>query len=138
MKIFNSNTRPAQAAQTILSVVLLIGIHWATTSLPRGWVSWLVCLPAWLIIIITAMARLHDITETSKRWFFRRIGLILVGAGTASLAMSPLLGYAGSHPSWRTVVVFWGFALAWITTPRMPPWWRYISGEYKLKEGQQG
>jgi hypothetical protein len=34
-------------------------------------------------------------------------------------------------PSWREVILRWGMALVWLTTPHMPPWWRYISGRYK-------
>lgn len=137
MKIFNNDSRGARTCQLALAAVLMLGIHWLTTSLPRGWLSWATCLPAWAIIITTAIARLNDITATGKKWFVRRIGLILVASGTASLALSPVLGYAGSYPSWRAAIVFWGLALAWLTTPHMPPWWKYISGEETLQPGEQ-
>lgn len=131
-KISNSQT-----FQLVLAACLLLGLHWASTSLERGWLSWWLSLPPLVIIVITALARINDITATGKRWFFRRLGLLLVAGGALSLGVAPLLGYSLGFPSWTNLVLYYGMATTWITTPNMPPWWKYVSGEYKLKKGQQ-
>lgn len=127
-----------KATQVTAATGLLLALHWFSTDLQPGWVSWGLTLPALAILALTAVARVHDITATGKRWFTRRMGLILVAAACAALAAAPMLGYSNGFPSWRQVALYWGMALTWITTPNMPPWWRYISGEWKLKRGQQG
>lgn len=134
MKLIDFNN---QIVQAVVAAGILLGIHWLTGSLEKGWLSWAVCLPAWIVLIITAMARVNDITATGKRWFVRRLGLILVGAASVSLVAAPLLGYTASYPSWRDVILYYGFTATWLTTPNMPPWWKYVSGEYKLNGGQQ-
>lgn len=115
----------------------LIAFNAIINNTGRGWLSWAVALPALVIIALTAAARVYDISERGKRWFVRRMGLILAGASSGAVAVSPILGYSLAFPSWYTVALLWGFALTWLTTPHMPPWYRYISGEYKLDKGQQ-
>lgn len=120
-----------------LGACSLLAIHALTKAVPQGWGTWAISLPAHLILIFTVAARVKDISATGPRWFARRIGLILVGMGALSLMTAPLVGYSLAFPSWRAVTLYWGFAVVWITTPNMPPWHKYISGEYKLKRNQQ-
>lgn len=134
----NRNEKLSQAAEFATSAAVLIAIYWTATSVTRGWASWALGVPALVILFITAMVRLNDITAIGSRWFVRRIGLILVGMSSLTLFAAPLMGYAGAFPSWRAVLLFWGMALTWVTTPDTPPWWRYICGGYKLRKGQQG
>lgn len=131
MKIFES-----RIIQIALAAFLLLGIHYASTELPRDWVTWALSLPALAVVLITSMARAQDIRGNDLRSFVRRMGFILAGSGAMSLALAPVLGYTNSFPSWRAVILYWGFALTWLTTPGMPPWWKYISGEWKIKRGQ--
>lgn len=131
MKIFES-----KVVQVTLAALLLLGVHFASTELPRDWKAWGVSVPALAIIMLTAMARAQDIRGNDLRSFARRMGFILAGAGAFSLALAPVLGYSNSFPSWRAVTLYWGFALTWLTTPNMPPWWSYISGEWRIKRGQ--
>lgn len=82
-----------------------------------------------LLISVTAVARLNDIkrTQSSRRWWVRRIGLLLV---TVSMVMIIASYFTLATPYWHQVQRFtglWGFALTWLTTPGMPPWWKYIS-----------
>lgn len=37
-----------------------------------------------------------------------------------------------AFPTWRAVVLLWGFALTWLTTPDHPPWDYYITGKYRF------
>lgn len=127
-----------KAVQVLTAGAILLGLHWFSTDLSPGWVSWGITMPALAILALTAVARVHDITASGGRWFVRRMGLILVAAAAVALAFAPMLGYTASFPSWRQVALYWGVALTWITTPNMPPWWQYVSGEWKLKRGQQG
>lgn len=122
--------------QAILAAVIVVASMWLVEAAGVGWLTWGLSLPPLAVIILTALARAYDIKDLSARGFTRKMGMILVAASAASLLVSPLLGYTLSFPLWRQVMLYWGFALAWLTTPNMPPWWKYVSGEYKLKENQ--
>ncbi len=113
----------------------IIAFYFLTTLAKPGLVSWIATMPALLVIFLTAVSRINDITSTQKRYQLRRIGLTMSAVGAAGIAIAPLFG--SDMPSWRGVMMTWGWALTWLTTPNMPPWWKYISGEYKLKKGQQ-
>lgn len=118
------------AAAIVVIVNLLVGIS-------PGWLSWGLSLPAWVIVAITTLARVKDITATSKRWMVRRGALTLAGAGATALIAAPLLGYSNAFPMWYSVITWWGIAGILITSPQQPPWWKYINGDWKLKKGQQ-
>lgn len=135
MKLSKKN-RDSLLQLLILSLVVQI-VFWMGTSLTPGWTTWAVCLPAWTIVVLTAASRIRDISAIGKRWMVRRLGLLLVGAAALSSAAAPLLGYSNSFPTWRSVFLIWGFALCWLTTPQLPPWWAYINGDIKLRKGQQ-
>lgn len=138
-KLLTSQSKPVQQIiPAAFSGLILMAIFVLTAMVDPGWASWLVSAFALLIIAITALARLKDITLMGWQWQVRRIGLILVGAGAVMVAIAPLMEETFAWPTWRGCIIFWGFALTWLTTPSMPPWHKYISGEYKLKKGQQG
>lgn len=132
----SSNNVPSLIGMLVAAAVLLV-LFAVGGDTPPSWLTWCVTLPAWAIVGLTAAARLYDITELGKRWHVRRLGMILVASGALALAVAPLLGYSNSFPTWRGSCIYWGFALSWLTTPNMPPWWKYISGEWKLDKGQQ-
>lgn len=82
-----------------------------------------------LIILVTAVARLNDIKkeQKGKRWWARRIGLFFVSVAMLMIVASY---FTTQGPHWlQTTRLFtlWGVALTWLTTPGMPPWWKYIS-----------
>lgn len=89
----------------------------------------ILCIIPALVILVTAIARLNDIkrTQYSKRWWIRRIGLLFV---SVAMVMAIMSYFTIASPYWNPSMKFlglWGFALSWLTTPGMPPWWRYIS-----------
>lgn len=131
MKLSKSMLSILQAG---LAAIIVTASMWLVEAAGVGWLTWALGVPPLLIIIITAIARAYDIEDQSFRGFIRKMGMVLVAASATSLLVSPLLGYTMSFPLWRQVMLYWGFALAWLTTPNMPPWWKYISGQYKLKE----
>lgn len=82
-----------------------------------------------VIILVTSVARLNDIKrhQTGKRWWARRLGLLMVAVAMGGTIAS---FFTVGTPYWRSILqllMLWGFALTWITTPGMPPWSRYIT-----------
>lgn len=124
-----------QVLPFVASAVLIILLFWMGTSIDRGWGSWAASAPALLVIVITALARLKDMTDTGFISFLRRNGFILSGCAAVGLLTAPLLGYSNSFPSWRAVFFFWGYALVLFTSPNQPPWNKYIDGSMKIKKG---
>lgn len=87
------------------------------------------CVIPAIILFITAIARLNDVKrhQSSKRWWVRRFGLLLVSVSMVMLVASY---FTVGTPYWNQIMRLtgiWGFALTWLTTPGMPPWWKYIS-----------
>jgi len=98
--------------------------------------TYLMQVPSLLILSFTALARVNDIgpERTGWIWQWRRVGLSLVGVASVSLLAAPFVGDY-NWPTWKGLMLSWGFALSWISTPGMPPWWKYVSGEAKLPKG---
>lgn len=89
----------------------------------------IVCIVAAFLILITAFARLNDIkrNQNSLRWWVRRVGLLFV---SVSMVMTIAAYFTVATEHWSSILKItglWGFALTWITTPGMPPWWKWIS-----------
>lgn len=113
---------------------VVLALYALSVLIEPGWVTYLLSLPAMLIVALTALARVNDITleKTGRNWQLRRLGFCMAGTAAVMLAGGPL---TSSEPmSWRSVFTYWGVALVWLTTPNMPPWWRYVSGEYKAPD----
>lgn len=121
---------PALVGVAAVSVFQFAAARWSP-----GWGSYFAALPALAIIIVTALARLDDIGLDKKtpNWQARRFGLILSGVGAVYLLAGPFSEEA-VFPSWIAAMFAWGVALTWVTTPQLPPWWKYITGEYKQKD----
>ena len=89
----------------------------------------LLCVLAAFLILVTALVRLNDIgrEKTSKRWWTRRLGLLLTFASMAMFISAYFTAYA---PYWKQIQVamfLWGVLLTWMTTPDMPPWHKLIT-----------
>lgn len=117
----------------LAAVVIIFGLYICSIYIPPGWVSWIAIAPPSLIVAITALARVNDIgvERMGKRWQVRKVGLIMAGAGAVMLLATPIVE-SPSFPTWRAVILMWGFALAWLTTPDHPPWDYYITGKYRF------
>lgn len=96
---------------------------------------YLIALPAWVILFITACARLADMDRT--QWALtdhvRRLGMMGVGAMSIIMVLGPFTRDGWLYPShtWRTCGLSWSWALVWVTTPGMPPWWDFILGVHR-------
>lgn len=122
-----------------LGAVAVCGsIFYLQATVTPGMISYLASLPALAIILITVLARLDDInlSQKSRNWQLRRLGLIMVGLGTFQLVLAPF-GEHPKFPSWIGVMLAWGVALTWFTTPKMPPWWKYVTGEKDDERSEQ-
>lgn len=109
---------------------VLAAVAWVFSStFPPGLISYLVSLPACAVIILTALARINDIGPHRVGWVWqvRRMGLALCGAAAAGFVAGPVTEHA-LYPTWMGCAMLWGLALAWITSPNMPPWWTYVTG----------
>lgn len=113
---------------TSLVLAMILGV---ATTLEPGWFTWALALPAHLIIIVTALARVKDLKEMNLRSQVRRIGLVLSGAGSVVFMMAPFVDSIGDFPTWKALLLVWGVAFTWLTTPNHPPWWKYITGEFR-------
>ena len=126
--MFKKNRKAGFAAAAAL--MLLYG---ASIILPSGAITHLLAsLPA-AIIGITSLARVNDLSEDhhSKRWQLRRLGLILAGVASVIYILGGLT--VASRPiEWREILLLYGVAFTWITTPDQPPWWQYVTGEKRI------
>ena len=129
-----------QLPAIIFLTMLVMAAYYASIHIPPGWMTYLVSSAALIIMAVTALARLDDIApeQASKRWQSRRAGLIFTIAGVGAIGLEPLAKIT-SHgvidfPSWGHVLLHWGVALTWITTPNMPPWWKYMTGQASSTE----
>jgi hypothetical protein len=94
-----------------------------------GWFTYALSVLPLAVISFTALARANDIcaTLTGWNWQMRRIGLVLTGVATALMILMPL-GKTHDFPTWTQVMIDWGVAMTWFTTPGMPPWWNFMLG----------
>lgn len=99
---------------------------------------YMLALPAWLILSVTAAARLADMgpSQWAIRDHFRRLGIIAVGVSVLCRMFTPLAEATGAFDviDWQDPAMAWGWALVWITTPATPPWWDYILGVHRRTE----
>lgn len=99
---------------------------------------YLLAFPAWIIVMITAAARLHDLGRDSweLRHHVRRAGLVGVGAVAVVMIATPFTEdrWFYQAATWRTVMISWSWAIVWLTTEGMPPWYDYILGVHRNVE----
>lgn len=119
--------KPFMVALLVLAVVYVMSIFVAP-----GWATYVITVPPALVVALTALARVNDIgpENMTRRWHVRRIGLIMAGAAAVMVLGAPF-SEQGWAITWRGVLFVWGVALAWLTTPEMPPWEDYITGKYR-------
>lgn len=126
MKTLKSKLIAGLSALVCLAVTYII-----VQQPPALWWTWATGLPAAAIVAITALVRGNEIPVEVDSWrsHMRRAGFFFAGIGAVSFMISPLKGF---WPGWNAWFMMWGIACAWLTTPNMPPWWEYITGQKKL------
>jgi hypothetical protein len=80
-----------------------------------------------LLIGITMLARANDLRwRKGIHWNARLIGFILAGIATIGIVGHEWL--ASDWPSFYEIIFRVGLATVFLTTPYLPPWWKWISG----------
>lgn len=121
-----------QSRAFVLSLTILFAVFAAAAFIPEGRITSALMIPPCVVMLLTALARANDIGPEHMGWVWqiRRLGLVLAGSGAVMYMLSPWT--EGGEPApWRAVALAYGVALAWLTTPVLPPWWDYITGRYR-------
>ena len=111
-------------ATSSLAAVLTVA-YLLKAFVPLGVGAYLISVIPLAVLAVTAVARVNDISpeKLETRWHVRRAGLSIVAAAAVALILSP-----GTYTaSWKDVALYAGMAMTWVTTPQMPPWWKYIT-----------
>lgn len=122
-----------QAKPFMFVLAVLAIVYLASSLYEPGWITYAASVPPSLVITLTALARVNDMGPEAMRGkdHLRRFGLIFSGTGAVMVLFWPA---TDTFPiSWRLVVLLWGVACTWITTPGMPPWQDYITGRHKTR-----
>lgn len=114
------------------TLVILLGVYWLSKVVQPGWATYLLMLPAALLVVITAYARLNAIGPELMGWVWqvRRMGFLIIGIGSITLVGLPFMA-SPRFPSWTGVLVMWGLSMNWLTTPNAVPWDWYLAGKYR-------
>lgn len=120
-----------QGVALLLATACLLTILWGVMSLEPSWLSWAITLPAHAVIILTVLARVKDLKDMKLVSQARRMGLIMTATASVAFMSSPFFLTLGNFPTWKGVLMVWGVAITWFTTPNQPPWWKYIAGELR-------
>lgn len=82
---------------------------------------------ALLIIAITMLCRANDLRwRRGLKWQVRLIGFVMCGALPVGIIGSEL--YEQNWPSPYEALFRLGLMFVFLTTPHLPPWWKWISG----------
>lgn len=99
---------------------------------------YIAAVPAYFILILTAVARLADLgrEDWELRHHLRRLGLIGIGTMVAVFLASPISenDVFDIETTWYLTVFVWAWALVWTTTEHLPPWYDYILGVHRRTE----
>lgn len=111
-----------------LTVATMLVVYSLGMFVMPGPLTYLLSLIPLGIVATTAVVRANDIGQTkmSKRWHTRRLGLTLVAGAALAMMLGPLALY-NAFPTWTDLLFYYGVALTWLTTPEMPPWWKWIT-----------
>lgn len=83
---------------------------------------------AMIVIVITMLCRANDLRlRKGVKWYARLLGFIL--CGTTPIGVIGMEWVTGTWPSPYEVIFRIGLAMVFVTTPYLPPWWRWISGK---------
>lgn len=87
----------------------------------------LVTFVALAVISATMLARAHDLgLRSGVKWNTRRVGFILAGFAPVGVM---LFSITGRDPTFFWMLFSVGVCLVFVTTPYLPPWWKWISGQ---------
>lgn len=95
--------------------------------------SFVISAIALFVISITMLARANDLRwRPGTKWQVRLIGFILSGCAPIGIIGTEWL--TQELPSPYEVIFRVGLMFVFMTTPYLPPWWRWISGKDEADE----
>lgn len=106
------------------AVVLLLA-YIVTVAVPVGWGTYFLALPAYIIIILTCLARANNLADDDRISDARRFGFAVMVGMAFLFTIEPLWG---AFPKWPRIWAWWALAIIWMTTEGLPPWWQLVSG----------
>lgn len=98
-----------------------------TLFVPVGWGTYIVGLPAYLIILMTCIARANNLDKQGRIHDARRFGFAIMTGTILMIILEPVFG---GFPKWPRVYGAWGLAIIWMTTEGLVPWWELVTGAW--------
>lgn len=81
-----------------------------------------------LVVCVTMLARANDLRwKPGLHWNTRLIGFVLAGFAPVGVVMHEAT--TGLYPNVYETLFRVGLMLVFVTTPYLPPWWKWISGK---------
>lgn len=85
------------------------------------------------VISVAMLGRANDLgTEPGLFWHGRRIGLAVAGFAPWGIVLYDWLGLTSIN-LWE-VLFRVGVAIVFVTSPHMPPFWKWLTGEVTINE----
>lgn len=92
-----------------------------------GWRAYFSALPL-ILISITMLVRANDLGwRPGALWMFRRLGFIMAGFAPFAIIYADWEA-KGANTSLYESLFRVGIALVFLTTPYLPPWWKWAFG----------
>lgn len=86
----------------------------------------ILCIIPLLLISITMLGRANDLgTRPGKIWHIRRVGLILAGVMPWGMCFT-IIRTDAIGVSFYDFLFWWGAAIVFMTSPFLPPWWKWM------------
>lgn len=111
----------------LVYAAVMLAAYTATLFIPIGWGTYFLALPAYLIVMLTCVARANELDKTGPVYDARRFGFSIMLGLTAMVIVEPIFG---SYPKWPRVFGYWALSLIWMTTESLPPWWEWVTGAW--------
>jgi hypothetical protein len=87
----------------------------------------IVTIVALSLISVTMLVRANDLGKrVGLKWHVRRAGFVTAGFSPVGIVLKLIYGL---DPSMYWSMFSVGVTLVFMTTPYLPPWWRWIQGQ---------
>ena len=115
-----------QKSMFAYAIVMLVA-YTITLFVPVGWGTYFLGLPAYLIVLLTCVARANELDKTDPVTDARRFGFSIMLGLTAMVIIEPVFN---SFPRYPRVFGYWALGIIWMTTEGLPPWWDWVTGAW--------
>ena len=88
---------------------------------------------ALVLISITMLCRANDLRwRSGLQWQIRLMGFVTAGA--SPIGVIAMEWATHTWPSPYEVAFRFGLLMVFVTTPQLPPWWRWVSGKEEASD----